>query len=318
MRKYTPIVVATALAVLVLCAGFLAPVSADAKRFKAFVYTDRTRPELSVEVNDFRINETVWDEGGVQYVWVRGALGNFQLPFSRIRQIEFLKYLGPNTAKQDWAWYEVHVTGKDDNEVYDGRMEIRVMRGLAPGNVPWYLYPVTEMERGRKLWRINIDERTPPTIPWEAPEPPVKAVPVEIVLAPAPPPPPTEDELFARLTLDELNAQAPLGDVFFDFDKWALRPDALQVLNQNATWLKRWPTTKVRIDGCADPRGTNEYNATLGRSRAAVIRDYLASKGIDAGRIEVVAVGEQNLVCSEQTEDCWARNRRGHFYFTAK
>jgi peptidoglycan-associated lipoprotein len=74
----------------------------------------------------------------------------------------------------------------------------------------------------------------------------------------------------------------------------------------------------VRVDGCADPRGTNEYNFGLGMRRADVIRAYLVSQGVALERIEVVAVGETQLVCTEQTEECWARNRRGHFLITAK
>jgi peptidoglycan-associated lipoprotein len=319
-------VVSAAIAAVIFGAGSPTPVSADARRFRAFVYPDRTRPELSVVVDDFRVNETIWDEGGVQYVWVYGPLGNFQVPFSRVRQIEFQKYLGPNVAKTDWSWYEVHVTGVGDNETYDGRMEIRVMRGIAPDGVPWYLYPATEFDHGRKVWRIVFgDERVEPTLPAE---PPPASAPAAVVVTPmaAPPPPPppppaplpTEDDLFAKLSLSDLNAQAPLGDVYFDFDKADLRPDGEAALQRNVAWLKRWPSVKVRIEGAADPRGTNEYNLGLGRRRSETVRDYLVSQGIAANRFEVVSTGEDNLVCTEQTEGCWARNRRGHFVVTAK
>jgi peptidoglycan-associated lipoprotein len=136
--------------------------------------------------------------------------------------------------------------------------------------------------------------------------------------APVPPALPTDDELFAKLSLDDLIAQAPLGDVFFDFDKADLRPDGEQTLLRNAIWLKRWPSLKVRIAGTADPRGTNEYNDTLGLRRAETVRDYLIALGVDTTRFEVGSTGEVNLVCTEQTEACWARNRRGYFQITAK
>jgi peptidoglycan-associated lipoprotein len=319
MKKHASVVVMAVLAAVIFSAGFLAPASADAKRFRAFVYPDRTRPELSVVVDDFRINETVFDEGGVQYVWVYGPSGNFQVPFSRIRQVEFLKFLGPNVSKQDWVWYQVHVSGVSENEAYDGRLEVRVMRGIAPEGVPWYLYPATEFDRGRKVWRIVFgDQRVEPTVPWEAAKPVETPIVVATPQPPPPPPLPTEDDLFARLTVDDLNKQAPLGDVYFDYDKAVLRPDAESALQRNAAWLKRWPSVKVRIEGTADPRGTNEYNMTLGGQRAEAVRDYLVAQGVAVTRFDVVSTGETNLVCTDQTEGCWARNRRGHFLITAK
>ena len=102
------------------------------------------------------------------------------------------------------------------------------------------------------------------------------------------------------------------------FDKSDLRPDGEATLRRNAEWLRKWTSVKVRVDGCADPRGTNEYNFGLGLRRADVIRAFLVSQGIALDRIEVVAVGETQLVCTEQTEACWARNRRGSFKITAK
>jgi peptidoglycan-associated lipoprotein len=336
MKKHASVIVVAAMAALMLTTGFLAPVKADARRFRAFVFPDRNRPEVSVVVDDFRINETVWDEGGVQYVWVYGPAGNFQLFFNRIRQIEFQEYLGPNTTKVDWAWFRVHVSGVYENEAWNGRMEVRVMRGIAEG-VPWYYFPLMQPDRGIKTWRIVFgDEAVPPT------EPPsvlastevagIMNAPggVKVVTAGEEPTGaaaaagaagaglPTEDDLFARMSLDELNAQTPLGDVFFDFDKADLRPDGEQQLQRNTAWLRRWPSVKVRIDGMADPRGTNEYNLTLGRQRAEVVRDYLIAQGLDATRFDVRSAGEENLVCTEQTEACWARNRRGRFWITAK
>jgi len=334
MKKHASLVVVAAIAALMLTTGFLVPAKADARRIRAYVFPDRTRPEVSVVVEDFRINETVWDEGGVQYVWVYGPAGNFQLFFNRVRQIEFRKYLGPNTSKQDWAWFQVHVTGVYENETYDGRMEMRVMRGIADG-VPWYLFPLMQPDRGTKMWRIVLGDEPVPSdaaseaaVAAAAAQAALAATPAPVTVvgsgaaavmaAPVPPALPTDDELFAKLSLDDLIAQAPLGDVFFDFDKADLRPDGEQALQRNAIWLKRWPSLKVRIAGTADPRGTNEYNETLGLRRAETVRGYLIAQGVEATRFDVVSTGETNLVCTEQTEACWARNRRGYFQITAK
>jgi len=156
----------------------------------------------------------------------------------------------------------------------------------------------------------------PAPAPAPAPPPPPPPAPAP---APAPPPAPlTEEQLFARMTLDELNAQAPLGDVFFDYDMSALREDAQSILQKNAEYLQRWTSTRVAIEGHADSRGTNEYNLALGERRGNAVRDYLVSLGIAADRLQVVSRGEETPVCMEENEACWSRNRRGHFMFTAK
>ena len=319
MKSRHPFAVLTAL----VAAALISASPAAAAGFKAIVYPDRTNPELAVAVDHFRINETVWDEGGVQYVWVKGPAGNFQVPFSHIRQIEFERWIGLDASRPDWVWYDVKVTGIGPGEGYTGRMEVRVMRGVAAG-VPWYSYPATDANRGRLLYRIVFgDVAVPPTLPWEAPRPAAPLPPMAVAVPQpakpaAPPPAPSEDDLFAKLSIDDVNAQKPLDDVYFDFDKSNIRPDAEATLVKNAAWLKRWPSVKVRIDGCADPRGTNEYNIGLGMRRADTVRAFLAAQGVAVDRVDVLSVGESQLVCTEQTEECWARNRTGRFVVTAK
>ena len=80
----------------------------------------------------------------------------------------------------------------------------------------------------------------------------------------------------------------------------------------------RWAATRVTVEGHADSRGTNEYNFALSERRAASVRDYLVSLGLSASRITIVSKGEEQPMCTDETEDCWAKNRRGHFVITAK
>ncbi len=162
---------------------------------------------------------------------------------------------------------------------------------------------------------------TPAPAPAPLPAPPPTAPPAPP--APAPPPPappaaPTEDELFAKMSLDELNAKGVLADVFFALDSIELGSDARSVLQKNTDYLKRRASTKVLVEGHADARGTNEYNLALGERRAGAARDYVVSLGIPVDRITVVSKGEEQPVCREDNEACWAKNRRGHFIFTAK
>jgi peptidoglycan-associated lipoprotein len=129
---------------------------------------------------------------------------------------------------------------------------------------------------------------------------------------------PTEDEVFASWTLEQLNQRKPLEDVFFEYDSAELSDAGRASLDKNATWLRRWVSTTVTVEGHADSRGTNEYNLALAERRAASVRDYLVSLGVPATRINIVSKGEEQPFCTEDTEACFKDNRRGHFIFTAK
>jgi peptidoglycan-associated lipoprotein len=150
---------------------------------------------------------------------------------------------------------------------------------------------------------------TPPPPPAPPPQPP-RSVPL--------PAPLTEDEIFQRKTLDQLNAERPLSDVFFDYDMSEIRADARGALQTNADWMKKWTATQIMLEGHADSRGSSEYNLALGSRRANSVRDYLVSLGVPTTRITVVSKGKEAPVCTEDTEVCWQQNRRGHFVITAK
>lgn len=161
--------------------------------------------------------------------------------------------------------------------------------------------------------------------PAPAPPPPAPA-PAKPPAPPPPPPPPapeppkplSEEEIFARKSLEDLNAENPLEDVFFALDESTLSDEARSSLQANSEWLRKWDSTRITIEGHADSRGTNEYNIALGERRAQAAKEYLASLGVDEGRILTVSKGEESPFCTEESESCWAQNRRGHFIITAK
>ena len=157
----------------------------------------------------------------------------------------------------------------------------------------------------------------PPAAPAPPPPPPPPPPPAPAP-APAPPKPLTEEELFLKKTLDQLNAEMPLGDVMFEYDMAAIKDDQRALLQKNADWMRRWTTTRVTIEGHADARGTNEYNLALGERRGNAVKAYMASLGIADNRMTVISKGEEAPVCTEMTDACYARNRRGHFIITAK
>jgi peptidoglycan-associated lipoprotein len=163
-------------------------------------------------------------------------------------------------------------------------------------------------------------EVTPPA-PAPAPEPPpAKPTPPPPPPKPAPDPPKalTEEEIFAKMTLDELNKKGVLGDVFFALDSTELSSESRASIQKNADYMKRWTSTKIMVEGHADSRGTNEYNLALAERRAAAVRDYLVSLGLKADRVTIVSKGEEAPFCTQESESCWQQNRRGHFLFTAK
>lgn len=105
-------------------------------------------------------------------------------------------------------------------------------------------------------------------------------------------------------------AGAGLKPIYFDFDRSFIREDARPVMRANADWLKANPKVKVRIEGSCDERGTIEYNQALGQRRAAAAKKYLTDLGIASSRISLISYGKEKPVCSEQTEECWQKNRR--------
>ncbi|HEU5189663.1 MAG TPA: peptidoglycan-associated lipoprotein Pal, partial [Methylomirabilota bacterium] len=125
--------------------------------------------------------------------------------------------------------------------------------------------------------------------------------------APATPPRPSE---FAE--------NANLRDVYFDFDKYDIRPDDAKTLDANAGWLKSNANNLVLIEGHCDERGTNEYNLALGERRAKATMNYLVSQGIQANRITIISYGKERPVCTESNEACWQKNRRAHFLVKAR
>ena len=105
----------------------------------------------------------------------------------------------------------------------------------------------------------------------------------------------------------------PLHDVHFDYDSFELDETSRQTLQENAQWLKDHPNVRVEIEGHCDDRGTVEYNLALGAKRAAAAKNYLVALAITRDRLTTISYGEELPLCHEETEDCWARNRRAHF-----
>jgi len=101
--------------------------------------------------------------------------------------------------------------------------------------------------------------------------------------------------------------------IFFDFDKYDIRPEAKVVLEKKAAWLRANPSFKVRIEGNTDERGTNEYNMALGERRAKAAQKHFNALGISMDRMSTISFGEEKPTCTEKNEKCWSKNRRDDF-----
>lgn len=117
----------------------------------------------------------------------------------------------------------------------------------------------------------------------------------------------------ARPQPKEFVAVADLKPVYFDFDKYDIRPGDAKVLDANAQWLKSNANQLVLVEGHCDERGTNEYNLALGERRAKSTMNYLVSQGVQASRITIISYGEERPSCTQKNEECWSKNRRAQF-----
>jgi peptidoglycan-associated lipoprotein len=92
-----------------------------------------------------------------------------------------------------------------------------------------------------------------------------------------------------------------------------IRPGDAKILEANAKWLIANPSYILLVEGHCDQRGTNEYNLALGDRRAKAAMDYLVAQGVAASRITTISYGEEQPICTEARESCWAQNRRDQF-----
>ncbi len=167
--------------------------------------------------------------------------------------------------------------------------------------------------------RARVEEVTPPPPPPEVEEQPevetVEKVEEPVVVKE---PELTEEEIFMSKTLEEINLEAPLQMIHFDYDKYFIREDAKLVLEANADWLKKYVAAVILIEGHCDERGTEEYNLALGEKRAKSTLDYLASLGISADRTRTISYGKSVPLDPEHNEISWQKNRRAQFLIIRK
>ena len=158
--------------------------------------------------------------------------------------------------------------------------------------------------------------------PAPAPEAPAEtSAPEEVSPAPTPdvsdktPDPLSED--IERVN-EYVYESGLIGDVYFDFDKYELKSEARERLAKNGEFMKANQEFTFTIEGHCDERGTAEYNLALGERRANSAKNYLNSLGVNTTGLKTISFGEERPQCTDSTEACWWRNRRGHFVITGR
>jgi peptidoglycan-associated lipoprotein len=114
--------------------------------------------------------------------------------------------------------------------------------------------------------------------------------------------------------------RSPLSkrSVYFDYDSYVVKDEFQALLAAHGKFLAANAKMKMLIQGNADERGSREYNLALGQKRADAVRKALALLGAREDQLEAVSLGEEKPACSESTEECWAKNRRGDMLYSGE
>ena len=122
-----------------------------------------------------------------------------------------------------------------------------------------------------------------------------------------------------EIVLDRLyvDKEITLENIYYDFDRWDIRPDAEPTLEQLAKDLMLNPGIRIRLGSHTDCRGATRYNQELAQKRAQSAVDYLISKGVSPDRLLAAGFGEESpavdCICADCTEAEHQTNRRTTF-----
>ena len=122
-----------------------------------------------------------------------------------------------------------------------------------------------------------------------------------------------------EIVLDKIfrNREIVLENIYYDYDKWDIRPDAEPTLNRLAEVLHQNPAIRIQLGSHTDCRGNDNYNQDLSQKRAQSAVNYLIGKGIDPNRLSAIGYGETQpavaCLCSRCTEAEHQANRRTTF-----
>ena len=111
-------------------------------------------------------------------------------------------------------------------------------------------------------------------------------------------------------TMTPISVSGAAPVVYFDFDKYNIKPEMQSVVNAGANLAKGAANVQVAVEGHCDEWGTDEYNQALGLRRANSVKRALTKLGLNASQVSVKSFGETKRVCTQRTKECDAKNRR--------
>jgi len=113
-------------------------------------------------------------------------------------------------------------------------------------------------------------------------------------------------------------ANSRFAKIYFDTDKYKLRPESIVALNNTATILKANTGVNISIEGNCDSRNTDEYNMVLGQNRADAAKNYLVKQGVASARLTTVSYGERRPAAPNDSPENMQLNRRDEFRVVLK
>ncbi|MBK9522651.1 MAG: peptidoglycan-associated lipoprotein Pal [Rhodocyclaceae bacterium] len=157
-----------------------------------------------------------------------------------------------------------------------------------------------------------------PPAPEQSPAGVESATPSEVVTQPVANVVPPPFDAMSPAALKDPRSPLSKRIVYFDLDSYVVKDEYQSLLSAHSKFLAANPKMKMLIQGNSDERGSREYNLALAQKRADAVKKSLALLGAKDDQMEAVSLGEEKPVCVEQTEACWAKNRRAEMLYSGE
>jgi outer membrane protein OmpA-like peptidoglycan-associated protein len=190
-------------------------------------------------------------------------------------------------------------TGKIDNLVNDGSINIAVTGGTPPYKINWSSghegFSLTNLPAGKYTYKVHdaYNCRGEGTVVFTRPKLPETVVVEEYDI--------------------EEGSSIVLENIFFEFNKTKLLPSSFEELDKVVEFVLNNDIKLIEISGHTDSKGSESYNQKLSEGRAKSVMEYLISQGIESDRITFKGYGESKPIDTNKTEEGQARNRRVEF-----